>query len=147
MIKFIPPKVVKEEVMQLAPTILEVKENSTGAVSIESPSLVIFDEPVAEIISENHNQLFIVVDQQPEFEGGYAAMMAFIKQNMKYPANARRIQIEGTVLVRFIVSKTGSISEVKIMRGFMTECDQEAIRVVQSMPAWRPGKQNGRNGL
>jgi protein TonB len=144
-IKFVPPRVVKDEIIEEVPTIQEIKENQTGAVAVEAPAEIIFDEPVEEIIVEDEDQLFTVVDQQPEFEGGYEAMMAFIKQNMKYPANARRMQIEGTVHVSFIVSKTGSISEVKVLRGIMTECDREAVRVVQLMPAWKPGKQNGKN--
>jgi periplasmic protein TonB len=143
-LKFVPPKVVKEQVPEVPPTISEIRENVTGAAAVEGPADVIFDEPVEEVVADD-NELFTVVDQQPEFEGGYEAMMAFIKQNMKYPANARRMQIEGTVHVSFIVSKTGVISDVKVLRGIMTECDREATRVVQLMPAWKPGKQNGRN--
>ena len=54
------------------------------------------------------------------------------------------MEIEGTVHVSFVVSKTGSISDVQVLRGIMTECDREAVRVVQKMPAWKPGRQNGR---
>ena len=143
-LKFVPPKVVKEEVAELTPTLEEIKENDIGAVAVEGPADVVFDEPVEEVVAED-NELFTVVDQQPEFEGGYEAMMAFIKKHMVYPPNARRMQIEGTVHLSFIVSKTGAISEVKVLRGIMTECDREAVRVVQMMPAWKPGKQNGRN--
>lgn len=142
-VKFVPPKVVAEEIAEVAPTIQEIKENQTGAVTVEGPAEVIFDEPVTEIIAQD-DEIFIVVDQQPEFPGGYEAMMAFIRQNMIYPANARRMEIEGTVHVSFIVSKTGTISDVKVLRGIMTECDREAVRVVQLMPAWKPGQQNGR---
>jgi periplasmic protein TonB len=144
-IKFVPPKVVKEQVVEAAPTITEIKENETGATAQEGPTQVIFEEPVTEIVQPDDDELFTVVDQQPEYEGGYDAMMAFIKANMKYPANARRMQIEGTVHVSFIVSKTGEISDVKVLRGIMTECDREAVRVVQMMPRWKPGKQNGRS--
>lgn len=143
-LKFVPPKVVKEEVAELTPALDEIKENDIGAVAVEGPADVVFDEPVEEVVAED-NELFTVVDQQPEFEGGYEAMMAFIKKHMVYPPNARRMQIEGTVHLSFIVSKTGAISEVKVLRGIMTECDREAVRVVQMMPAWKPGKQNGRN--
>lgn len=144
-IKFVPPKVVKEEIAQVAPTIAEIKEHETAAVAVDGPAQVIFDEPVGEIIAEDDNELFTIVDQQPEFEGGYAALMAFVQQNMKYPTNARRLEVEGTVHVGFVVSKTGAISDVKVLRGFMAECDKEAVRVVQMMPPWKPGKQNGRN--
>lgn len=142
-IKFVPPRVVKEEVRDVIPTVEEIKVNNTGAEQTEGPAQVIFDEPVAEVV-EADDELFTVVDQQPEYAGGYDAMMAFIKANMVYPANARRMRIEGTVHVSFIVSKTGQISDVKVLRGIMTECDREAIRVIQMMPAWKPGKQNGR---
>jgi periplasmic protein TonB len=143
-VKFVPPKVVKEQVVELLPTVEEIRESDIGAVEVEGPADVVFEEPVEEVVADI-NEVFTVVDQQPEFAGGYEAMMAFIKQNMKYPANARRMQIEGTVHVSFVVSKNGSISDVKVLRGIMTECDREAVRVVEMMPAWKPGKQNGRN--
>ena len=72
-------------------------------------------------------------------------MMEFVKAHMKYPTNARRLEIEGTVYVGFIVGKDGTIRDVSVLRGIMTECDNEAIRVVKMMPKWKPGKQNGRN--
>ena len=143
-IKFVPPKVVKEHVTELVPLIQDIKQAETGNEEITGPTNVVFDEPIAEII-EKDDELFTVVDQQPEFEGGYQAMMAFIRQNMTYPPNARRMQIEGTVHVSFIVSKTGDISDVIVLRGIMGECDREAVRVVQAMPRWKPGKQNGRS--
>lgn len=143
-IKFVPPKVVKEEVAELLPTIAEIKVNETGAEEVEGPTDVAFDEPVEDVVAED-DEIFVAVDQQPEFAGGYDAMMAFVKQNMRYPANAQKMKIEGTVHVSFVVSKTGEISDVKILRGIMTECDREAVRVVQLMPRWKPGKQNGRN--
>ena len=143
-VKFVPPKVVKEDVVDVAPTLEEIKANDTGSEAVEGPADVVFDEPVEEVVAAD-DELFTVVDQQPEFPGGYEAMMAFVKQNMKYPPNARRMQIEGTVHVSFIVSKAGTISDVRVLRGIMTECDREAVRVVQMMPAWKPGKQNGRS--
>jgi protein TonB len=143
-IKFVPPKVVKEDIAQQVATLEEIKANDIGATEVEGPTEVVFQEPVEEVVADD-NELFTVVDQQPEFEGGYAAMMAFVKANMKYPANARRMRIEGTVHISFIVSKTGAISDVQVLRGFMTECDREAVRVVKLMPDWKPGKQNGRN--
>lgn len=144
-IKFVPPKVVKEDVVDRVPVIDELRVNDTGATEVDGPVAVVFDEPVEEVVAADDNELFTVVDQQPEFAGGYDALMAFIKQNMQYPNNARRMRIEGTVHVGFIVSKTGEISDVTVLRGFMTECDKEAVRVVKLMPPWKPGKQNGRN--
>lgn len=141
-IKFVPPKVVKESITESAPTIQEIRDNETASVAVEGTEFV-FEEPVEEVI-EDDNELFTVVEQNPEFEGGYAAMMAFIQKNMVYPPIARRMQVDGTVHISFIVSKTGTISEVKVLRGISAECDKEAVRVVELMPPWKPGKQNGR---
>lgn len=144
-IKFVPPKVVKEEVVEEIPTIEEIKQHEVAAVAIEGPTEIVFEEPVAEVVvEEDENKIFTVVEQQPEFEGGYAAMMAFIKKNMRYPASARRMGVDGTVYVSFVVSKDGSISEVKTIRGISADCDKEAMRVVSMMPPWKPGKQNGK---
>jgi periplasmic protein TonB len=142
-IKFVPPKVVKEEVVEEVPTIQEIKQNETAAVSVEGTDEIVFEEPVPEVVVDNSDEIFTVVEQNPEFEGGYAAMVAFIKANMKYPATARRMDIEGTVHVSLLVSKTGDISDVKVLRGIHPDCDKEAVRVVSLMPKWKPGKQNG----
>jgi protein TonB len=144
-IKFVPPKVVKEEVVEEIPTIEEIKQNEVAAVEIEGPTEVVFEEPVKEVVvEEDENKIFTVVEQNPEFVGGYEAMMNFIRKNMRYPASARRMGVDGTVYVSFVVDKTGSISEVKTIRGISADCDKEAMRVVSMMPAWKPGKQNGK---
>jgi protein TonB len=144
-IKFVPPKVVKEEVVEEVPTIEEIKQNEVAAVEVEGDAQVVFEEPVqAVVVEEDENKIFMVVEQQPEFEGGYEAMMNFIKKNMRYPASARRMGIDGTVYVSFVVGKDGSIADVKVLRGISADCDKEAVRVVQAMPPWKPGKQNGK---
>ena len=144
-IKFVPPKVVKEEVTEEIPTIEEIKQHEVAAVEVEGPTEVVFEEPVEEVVvADDENTIFTVVEQQPEFQGGYAAMMNFIKKNMRYPASARRMGVDGTVYVSFVVSKDGSISEVKTIRGISADCDKEAMRVVSMMPPWKPGKQNGK---
>src|SRR5688500_8549417 len=142
-IKFVPPKVVKEEVVEEVPTIEEIKQNEVAAVEVEGPTEVVFEEP-APVVVEDENKIFMVVEQQPEFEGGYEAMMNFIRKNMRYPASARRMGIDGTVYVSFVVGKDGAINDVKVLRGISADCDKEAVRVVQAMPPWKPGKQNGK---
>lgn len=144
-IKFVPPKVVKEEVVEEIPTIEEIKQNEVAAVEVEGDAEVVFEEPVAQVVvEEDENKVFMVVEQQPEFEGGYEAMMNFIKKNMRYPASARRMGIDGTVYVSFVVGKDGTINDVKVLRGISADCDKEAVRVVQMMPPWKAGKQNGK---
>ncbi|HEY0656527.1 MAG TPA: TonB family protein [Chryseosolibacter sp.] len=142
-IKFVPPRVVKETISEEVPTIEELKVNEVAAVAVDGDTDVVFDEPVEEVVAENPDEIFTVVEQQPEFAGGYDALAEYLRSNMQYPKMARKMGIEGTVHVSFLVSKTGAISEVKVLRGIMAECDKEAIRVVEKMPAWKPGKQNG----
>lgn len=145
-IKFLPPKVTDKEVVEEEemPTIEEIKENETGSVDVEGTGEVIFEEPVEEAKGEDPNKVFLVVEQPPEFEGGLEAMYKFISKNMKYPASARRMNIEGSVFVGFVVDADGKISETSIIKGISADCDKEALRVVQMMPKWRPGKQSGR---
>ena len=144
-IKFVPPKVVKEEVVEEIPTIEEIKQNEVAAVEVEGPTEIVFEEPVEEVVvEEDENKIFTVVEQQPEFQGGLQAMMTFLQKNIRYPASARRMGVDGTVYVSFVVSKDGSISEVKVIRGLSADLDKEAVRVVSMMPPWKPGKQNGK---
>jgi periplasmic protein TonB len=142
-IKFVPPRVVKEQVIDEVPTMEELKVNEVAAVAVDGETDIVFEEPVEEVVAENPDEIFTVVEQQPEFAGGYDALTAYLRTHMQYPKLARKMGIEGTVHVSFLVSKTGSISEVKVLRGISAECDKEAIRVVEKMPAWTPGKQNG----
>jgi periplasmic protein TonB len=142
-IKFVPPRIVKEQVVDEIPTIEELKTNEVAAVEVDGDTDVVFEEPVEQVVTDNSDEIFTVVEQQPEFAGGYDALAAYLRANMQYPKNARKMGIEGTVHVSFLVSKTGAISEVKVLRGIMGDCDKEAIRVVEKMPVWKPGKQNG----
>lgn len=79
----------------------------------------------------------------PTYEGGNEEMMKFLTKKMRYPSAARRIQMEGTVFVSFIVNGDGSVSNVEVIRGFNPDCDKEAARVVSMLPGWLGGKQNG----
>lgn len=88
-------------------------------------------------------EIFKVVEEMPEFPGGAAKMMEYIQKNIKYPMMARESDIQGRVFVSFVVEPDGSITNVAVLRGIGGGCDEEALRVVQSMPSWKPGKQRG----
>lgn len=90
------------------------------------------------------NQIFTVVEQQPEFPGGEAALMAFIKKNLKYPTFAAENGIQGRVTLSFVVEKDGSVTDIQEMRSPSEDLTKEAKRVVSSMPKWKPGKQRGK---
>ncbi|MBU1009040.1 MAG: TonB family protein [Bacteroidetes bacterium] len=88
-------------------------------------------------------EIFIVVEEQPSFPGGEAARLKFFNSNIVYPALARELNIMGTVYVGFVVEPDGSLSQVSLLRGIGGGCDEEALRVVNLMPRWNPGKQRG----
>ena len=88
-------------------------------------------------------EIFKVVEEMPEFPGGSAKLMEYIQKNIKYPMMARESDIQGRVFVNFVVEPDGSISNVAVLRGIGGGCDEEAVRVVNSMPKWKLGKQRG----
>lgn len=87
---------------------------------------------------------FVTVEKMPSFKGGDAAMKKFIDDNLKYPKIAKEAEIQGRVTVRFVVTSTGAIEDITVIRGIDPSCDKEAIRVIKAMPKWEPGKQNGK---
>ena len=94
-----------------------------------------------EVVEE---EIFLVVEQQPEFPGGEKARLTYLAENIKYPQMARESNIQGVVYVTFVVEPDGKITNVGILRGIGGGCDEEAVRVVEAMPGWKPGKQRGR---
>jgi periplasmic protein TonB len=147
-IKFLPPTLTEEEVKKEdeMQTIEDVKQNMTGPVDITGSMVEpTFDAPTATVIeAAPPDQIYLSAEQMPEFPGGVEELMKFLGKKTKYPSLALKMNTQGTVFVGFIVSKEGRINEVTIVKGLSKECDDEAMRVIQSMPDWKPGKQNGR---
>lgn len=94
--------------------------------------------------SVKEDEIFNFVEQMPEFPDGPTAMTKFINDNIRYPEEARLQKIEGTVVVQFVVTKEGKITKATVVRGIGYGCDEEAVRVIQSMPDWKPGKHNNK---
>jgi len=86
---------------------------------------------------------WVSIEQMPQFPGGDAELMKFIKENLKCPKSMSDNCIEGQVIVRFVVSKDGTVKDVQVLRSLDPDCDKEAIRIIKSLPKWTPGKQNG----
>jgi protein TonB len=93
---------------------------------------------------EDVNQIFTIVEEQAQPVGGMSAFYKYVSEKMKYPAQARRMQVEGRVFCEFVVNRDGTLQDVKVIRGIGAGCDEEAIRVIQSAPPWKPGKQRGK---
>lgn len=98
----------------------------------------------ATLLLDPNNEVFDVVEQQPNPAGGIAGWNSYLSKNLKYPYQARRMGIEGTVIVLFEIHKDGSIHNVEVLRGIGGGADEEAVRVVAAAPAWEPGRQRGR---
>ncbi len=133
-------------------TQIQVVEDDVEVEDIDINAEVAQDEVIEEYVYEapeieeeviEEAEIFMSVEEQPEFPGGSSKLMEFIQKNLKYPMMARESGIQGRVFVGFVVEPDGSISHVQVMRGIGGGCDEEAVRVVQSMPKFKPGKQRG----
>ena len=89
------------------------------------------------------DEIFVVVENSPEFPGGNDSLYAYIGRNIKYPEAAKKEKIQGRVFVTFVIEKDGQVSSAKILRDIGGGCGEEAIRVVKNMPKWKPGTQRG----
>ena len=145
-IKFTPPKVVKDEEVQdePPPTQEEMKDVQISTVTQEGNTTEDLP-PENPVVDPDEGKVFLVVEEMPTFPGGEDEMLKYIARNIKYPPVARENNITGRVYVSFVVDKEGKIKEAKILRGIGGGCDEEALRVVKSMPDWKPGRQNGRS--
>lgn len=104
---------------------------------------VVVKEPEPEKAKPKEDEIFVAVEQQAEFPGGQGALMKFLSNNIRYPESAQQNDIQGRVIVKFVVEKDGSIGNVTVVKGVDRDLDREAIRVVKKMPRWQPGKNNG----
>ncbi|OFX57892.1 MAG: energy transducer TonB [Bacteroidetes bacterium GWA2_30_7] len=111
---------------------------SDQTTQVEVAVVQVEEEEVDEVFN------FYVLEDKPEFPGGEAALLKWIAQNTKYPEMAKENGIQGRIFVGFVIDKTGKVTEVKILRGVDPYLDKEALRVVNNMPSWSPGKQRGK---
>ena len=119
---------------------LDVKGNDdTNGEVLKLKEAVAQPEPKPEV----ENKVFDVVEQMPSFPGGDGELMGYLSKNIVYPTIAIENNVQGRVVVSFVVERDGSITDVKIAKSVDPSLDKEAIRVVKSMPRWIPGKQNG----
>lgn len=140
-----PPKIQQPQIIEV-PDEEEIEEE----IKVEFDVEVTEDTKVEEIViapveeKEDVDQIFLVVEETATPKGGMSAFYKYVGDKMKYPAQARRMGIEGKVFVEFVINRDGSITDVKAIKGIGAGCDEEAVRVVQSAPPWNPGKQRGK---
>ena len=142
------PSVVEE--IKVVENDTELQESSIQSTeetnqAVEVPPVVKKEEPkVEEEEAEDEQTIFQVVENQPEFPGGAAALMQYLSKNIKYPTIAQENGVQGRVIAQFVVNKDGSIVDPVVARSVDPYLDKEAIRVVSSMPKWKPGMQRGK---
>ncbi len=118
--------------------LVDVKKKKIHTNAIE------FKEKIKESKSVIDNQVYIMVEDMPEFPGGILELRKWIKSNVKYPESARRKKIMGKVYIGFVINKEGKVVGGRVLRSIDPSLDGEALRVVNSMPNWKPGKQKGK---
>ncbi|MEQ1586489.1 MAG: TonB family protein [Cyclobacteriaceae bacterium] len=147
----IPPT---PEVIVQQPQLVEVPDEQ----EIEQEVKFVFDVEVTEDtkiqalevietpkqIEEETEQIFTIVEVTAEPKDGLAAFYQSMAEQIKYPAQARRMRVEGKVFVEFVIGKDGKITEVKAVKGIGAGCDEEAVRIIQNSPPWNPGRQRGK---
>ncbi|MBN1338782.1 MAG: TonB family protein [Bacteroidales bacterium] len=122
------------------------KNSKIAKQETESSGLNRAEEPGSEAIEEDETgNIFTVVELMPQFPGGPDSLNSYLVKNLHYPDSARKAGIQGEVFIGFTVKRNGTIADVKTLRGIGFGCDEEAVRVVESMPPWEPGKQRGKN--
>ena len=104
---------------------------------------VVVEKPVEEPKEVKAEQVFVTVEQMPQFPGGDAELMRYLQSHMNYPPMAAENNVQGRVVVQFVVDKTGRVGEVKVVRSVDRDLDKEAVRVCKSLPKFTPGRQNG----
>lgn len=141
-----PPEAPKvEEVLQIAENDADVEESTIQSNEDKGEAVEI--KYVPEVVEEEEveeQQIFQVVEEMPEFPGGMAECLKFLAKNIKYPTIAQENGVQGRVIVQFVVNQDGSIVDPVVVRSVDPYLDKEALRVIQMMPKWKPGKQRGK---
>lgn len=156
-IQFVPPVIAKDEEVKNAKHMITQQEVQASTLQISIADIKGTDEQHGIDISELSKAKVVVdekievedkplenAEQAPSFPGGPEALNRFLSENLQYPIIARESGIQGKVIIKFVVSRTGDIMDIQVLRGVDASLNREALRVVQLMPKWIPGKQKGR---
>jgi len=141
--RYVPPVVVDSIKPEEAQQLMTADE---AQVEVRNEEVVEFVEEVKEEVQEEEPEPepFVVVEEMPMFPGGDAALLAYIAEHTNYPEVAKENNIQGRVFIRFCVTSKGGVDKVSVSKGVDPELDAEAIRVVKTLPLFKPGKQGGK---
>ena len=142
-----PPPPMEQPVIQEIPDEVKIEEKIDVNFDVDVKETTVIEEVVIKevvIEEEKADQIFDVVETQPNPPGGMSGWNKYLSDNLKYPTQARRMGVEGTVIVVFVINTDGSIQDVEVLRGIGGGCDEEAVKIVKAAPKWSPGKQRGK---
>ena len=142
-----PPAPVVTEVLNVVEDDVELEQQDilTSEDTQEAAQTVVYTPPaVEEEEEEAAQQIFTVVEEMPEFPGGMNELLKYLAKSIKYPVIAQENGIQGRVVCSFVVNRDGSIVDIQVLRGVDPSLDKEAVRVLGTMPKWKPGKQRGK---
>ncbi len=139
-----PPKVV--EILNIVDDDVNIEDDLEINTEADDKTIINVAPVISakEEVEEEEAQVFFIVEDMPEFPGGEMALRTYIANAIKYPVIAQENGIQGKVYVTFVVGKDGSVSNASIARGVDPSIDKEALRVINTLPKWKPGKQRGK---
>lgn len=153
-IKFTPPVITEDENVKEEDQMISQKDLNESKVQVsvftvegsndaDAVDLATIEEHKV-IVAEKEPEIFVNVEQMPQFPGGQKALLEYLHKSVRYPQIALENGIQGKVVLKFVVNADGTVGDVTILRGIDRTLDEEAIRVVKAMPKWSPGRQNGK---
>lgn len=128
---------------------INIVEDEEEVEDVEIQDSEATETTVVEVVEQQEEvlveqEIFTIVEDMPSFPGGEEALFKYLGSEIKYPQMAKEAGIQGTVYVTFVIGPDGKVKDIKVLRGIKGGCDEEAIRVVKKMPAWKAGKQRGK---
>jgi len=144
-----PPEVIIQQPQLIAvPDEAEIEQEIKFVFDVEVTEDTKIEEykpvEIPAVEEEETEQIFVVVEENAEPKGGIAEFYRYVSENVKYPSQARRLQVEGRVYVEFVVGKDGKIFGANAVKGIGAGCDEEAVRIIMNAPPWSPAKQRGK---
>jgi len=140
-----PAAVTQSDILEIVDDDADIEEDIMASTEDQVEWVDLDEIDYVEVEPEPEDEeVFMVVEDSPEFPGGVQALLDYLRKNIKYPAICRENNIQGRVLVSFVVNKDGAIVEPEIVKSVNPSLDKEALRVISGMPNWTPGKQRGK---
>ena len=140
-----PAAVTQSDILEIVDDDADVEEDIMASTEDQVEWVDLDEIDYVEVEPEpEEEEIFMVVEDAPEFPGGTQALLDYLRKNIKYPAICRENNIQGRVLVSFVVNKDGAIVDPEVVRGVNPSLDKEALRVISGMPNWKPGSQRGK---